>query len=348
MKYVIDTNVLYRVSFGECKCCNLTNASEVLNNNYCIVSYATLFEAFNRYKDEKNKLRVVLECMNKYRIDVAASEENIDNVDDFWKLIYSENLSDEQIDKLRNMLNKQTSRNIVRFLGQFMKCFAFLYTNMKIDKEDNAYNSYVIITEYSTDNFSHFSSKVEEVMDLAFIDSYSDVVSSKFSKILNDQLGGIIKSIEAHYDVLSDKKPEYIVENDFGNEIKNALEAIDINSKDDGYMGYVRKAYDEMVQGKKRIKSEYELFSLIDTKELTPLGADFMSYSLKKIFVDKGKFKYNDIIDYINLFTAYGHADGYLSLDKKFLEAMTNFKALTNLEFCSRSIEMSHYLIIEK
>ena len=73
-----------------------------------------------------------------------------------------------------------------------------------------------------------------------------------------------------------------------------------------------------------------------------------MSYSLKKIFVNKGKFKYNDIIDYINLFTAYGHADGYLSLDEKFLEAMTNFKALTNLEFCSRSIEMSHYLIIEK
>ena len=58
-KYVIDTNVLYGLVFKDGRC-NLDNTLNVLMGNKGIVTYGTLFEAFNRYKDKKEDLITII------------------------------------------------------------------------------------------------------------------------------------------------------------------------------------------------------------------------------------------------------------------------------------------------
>ena len=56
-KYVVDTNVLYGLAFNDEIHCITENAFNVLKGNIGIVTYGTLFEAFDRYRNQKESLQ---------------------------------------------------------------------------------------------------------------------------------------------------------------------------------------------------------------------------------------------------------------------------------------------------
>ena len=49
-RYVVDTNILYGIVFKDGRC-NLEKALNILTENTGIVTYGTLFEAFDKHKE---------------------------------------------------------------------------------------------------------------------------------------------------------------------------------------------------------------------------------------------------------------------------------------------------------
>lgn len=342
-KYVIDTNILYKVAFQDGEKINLINADKILKNNYCIVTYATLFEAFSKYKNDRESLKLIINIIDKYKIDVAALEDEKEDIDEFWELIYKKSLSNEEIEKLRIHLIEQTCRWIVKFLGQFFNCFAFIYANIKMDEADSAYNFYIKQSIELTDSFSHFPKTVEKKMGITFTDSYFDPKTKKFKNSLNDELNGIAKIIDASYNVLSSKNSEFINNNDFDKDIYDEFDIL-ISNETDNYIDCIKNTIKNMSKRKKRVKIEDEIFSLIDTSNLKGLESDYLLYCLKKIFCCLKKFEYNDIVDYINLSTAYNYSDGLITLDDKFLNGVSDFQTLKDSVFYKNSKKMNMYL----
>lgn len=83
--------------------------------------------------------------------------------------------------------------------------------------------------------------------------------------------------------------------------------------------------------------SANNIFGRVVYQNLTPLEKDFFVYWLQRLFFKQGKFKYNDIIDFMNLSTAYYKADGYMTLDKKFLKVVSQFACMANSKFLNTS-----------
>lgn len=341
-KYVIDTNILYKVAFQDEEKFNLINADKILKNNCCIVTYATLFEAFSKYKNDRESLKLIINIIDKYKIDVAALEDEKEDIDEFWELVYKESLSNEEIEKLRIHLIEQTCRWIVKFLGQFFNCFAFIYANIKMDEEDNTYNSYIKQFIELTDSFSYFPNNVEKKMGITFTDSYYDPKTKKFKDALNEELNGIAKIIDASYNVLSGKNSEFINNNDFYKDIDDEFDRL-ISNETDNYIDCIKNTIKKMSKMKKRVKIEDKIFSLIDTSNLKGLESDYLLYCLKNIFCCLKKFEYNDIVDYINLSTAY-YSDGLITLDDKFSNGVSDYQTLKDSVLYKNSKKMNMYL----
>ena len=336
-KYVIDTNVLYGLAFKDGRC-NLDNTLNVLMGNKGIVTYGTLFEAFNRYKDKKDDLIAILKFLDNYKFEVAGNSKKDDEL--FWKLIYSEKeLSDLGLIALKGLLISQTSDYVGRVLGEIFKAFAVLYMNMKLNKTEDAYSMYVIYSAIVTDNFSHFPLLVRNKFEDKFLVSYTQDNSNKFSTIVQREFWGIIRSIETHYRTLSEKAPEYIEENDFSKELKRVTEEFDKKYSEKDYLIFIQEAHMQMKSSEKMFSDDNDIFSVIDYQELSSLEKDFLNYCIKRLFINQGKFKYNDIIDFMNLSTAFRYADGLMTLDKPFLtKTVSNFSCMTNSTFLHTSL----------
>lgn len=135
-KYVVDTNVLYGLAFNDEIHCITENAFNVLKGNIGIVTYGTLFEAFDRYRNQKESLQKILRLLNEHKFEVTGNSEKDDEL--FWTLMYGEKeLSDIGLMTLKKLLIIQTSDYVSRVLGQILNAFAVLYMNMRLNKEDD-------------------------------------------------------------------------------------------------------------------------------------------------------------------------------------------------------------------
>lgn len=342
-KYVVDTNVLYGIVFKDGRC-DLDNALSILTGNTGIVTYGTLFEAFNKYKDKKDDLTTILKFLDDYKFEVAGNSKKDDEL--FWKLIYSEReLSDLGLMALKGLLVSQTSDYVCRVLGEIFKAFAVLYMNMKLNKAEDAYSTYVRYSAIVTDNFSHFPLLVRNRFEDQFLVSYTQDNSKKFSAIVQREFWGIIRSIETHYKTLSEKAPEYIEENDFSEELKRVTEEFDRKHCENDYLTFIQEAYMQMKNGEKMFSDDNDIFSVIDYQELSPLEKDFLNYCIQRLLINQGKFKYNDIIDFMNLSTAFRYADGLMTLDKPFLtKTLSNFSCMVNSDFLHTSLGLTEFI----
>ena len=84
---MIDTNVLYGLVFNDGHC-KADNALDILNENIGIVTYGTLFETFDRYRNQKENLLAILKFINDHNFEVAGNSTKEDDL--FWLLLYSE------------------------------------------------------------------------------------------------------------------------------------------------------------------------------------------------------------------------------------------------------------------
>lgn len=343
-KYVVDTNVLYGLVFKDGRC-NLNNTLNVLRESTGIVTYGTLFEAFNRYKDKRENLVAILKFLDDYKFEAAGNSKKDDEL--FWKLIYSEKeLSDLGLMALKRLLIVQTSDYVCRVLGEILQAFAVLYMNMKLNKAEDAYSMYVRYSAIVTDDFSHFPSLVRNRFEGQFLVSYTQDNFKKFSALVQREFWGIIRSIETHYETLSEKEPEYIEENDFSEELKRVTEEFDKRFCENDYLTFVQKAYMQMKNGEKMFSGDNDIFSVIDYQALSPLEKDFLNYCIQRLFINQGKFKYNDIIDFMNLSTAFRCADGLMTLDKPFLtKTVSNFSCMINSDFLETSLKLMETII---
>lgn len=342
-KYVVDTNVLYGLVFKDGRC-NLDNTLNILTGNMGIVTYGTLFESFNRYKDKKEDLIAILKFLDDYKFEVAGNSKKDDEL--FWKLIYSEKeLSSLGLMALKGLLISQTSDYVGSVLGEIFKAFAVLYMNMKLNKIEDAYSMYVRYSAIVTNNFSHFPLLVRNRFEDQFLVSYTQDNSKKFSAIVQREFWGIIRSIETHYKTLSEKAPEYIEENDFSEELKRVTEKFDKKYCENDYLTFIQEAHMQMKNNKKMFSDDNDIFSVIDCQELSPLEKDFLNYCIQRLLINQGKFKYNDIIDFMNLSTAFRYADGLMTLDKPFLtKTLSNFSCMFNSAFLQTSLEIMEFI----
>lgn len=342
-KYVVDTNVLYGIVFDDGAHCITENALDVLKGNIGIVTYGTLFEAFDRYRNQKDILQKILRFLNEHRFEVAGSSEKDDEL--FWTLLYSEKeLSDIGLIALKKLLVIQTSDYVGRVLGQVLNAFAVLYMDMRLNKEDDAFNMYVRYAAFTTDGFAHFPVLVRDVLGEAFTASYTQEGSQKFYKIIRREFWGVIRSIETHYAVLAGKPAEFIEENDFSAELEKTTEKFDMQYNEKNYLNFVEEAAAQMAAGGKLFTSESDLFSNISYQQLTPLEIDFLRHCLQRLFVNRGKFNYNDIIDFMNLSTAFRYADGILTCDVDFKKMMNQFESIKDSSFYQNTIRISDYI----
>ena len=338
-KYVVDTNVLYSLVFNMNRC-NLNNTLAILTGNKGIITYGTLFEAFTKYKEKKENLYAILKFLDDYKFEVAGNSKKDNEL--FWKLIYSEKkLSDLGLMALKYLLVFQTSDYVNRVLGEIFKTFAFLYMNMKLNKVEDAYSMYVRYSTIVTDGFSHFPPLVKSRFEKLFFVSYTQDNSKKFSAIVQREFWGIIRSIETHYATLAGKEPQYIVENDFSEELKKVTDEFDKQYCENDYLLFIQNAYEQIKNGEKDFSDDNDIFSLIDYQALDSLERDFLNYCIRRLLLNRGKFKYNDIIDYMNLSTAFRYADGLLTLDKPFLtKTVSKFSCMYNSSFLQTSLEL--------
>lgn len=153
-RYVVDTNILYGIVFEDGRC-NLEKALNILTENTGIVTYGTLFEAFDKHKNKRDDLIAIIKFLDDYKFEVAGNSEKDNEL--FWILIYSEKeLSDLGIMVLKGLLISQTSDYVCKVLGEVLKAFAVLYMNMKLNKTEDAYSMYVRYSALVTNDFSHF------------------------------------------------------------------------------------------------------------------------------------------------------------------------------------------------
>lgn len=342
-KYVVDTNVLYGLVFKGGRC-NLSNALNILTENTGIVTYGTLFEAFNRYKDKKDDLIAIIKFLDNYKFVVAGNSKKEDEL--FWKLIYSEKeLSDLGLMALKKLLISQTSDYVGRVLGEIFRAFAVLYMNMKLSKTEDAYSMYIKYSAEVTNNFSDFPLVVRNRFEDQFLVSYTQDDFKKFSAIVQREFWGIIRGIETHYKILSAKAPEYIEENDFSEELKRITEEFDKKYCENDYLTFIKETHMQMKNGEKIFSNDNDIFSVIDYQELSPLEKDFFNYCIQRLLINEGKFKYNDIIDFMNLSTAFRYADGLMTLDKPFLtKTLSNFSCMANSAFLQTSLELMEFI----
>lgn len=342
-KYVIDTNVLYGLVFKDGRC-NLDNTLNILTGNTGIVTYGTLFEAFNRYKDKKDDLIAILKFLDDYKFEVAGNSKKDDEL--FWKLIYSEKeLSDLGLMALKGLLISQTSDYVGRVLGEIFKAFAVLYMNMKLNKTEDAYSMYVRYSAIVTNNFAHFPLLVRNRFEDQFLVSYTQDNSKKFSAIVQREFWGIIRNIETHYKTLAEKAPEYIEESDFSEELKRVTREFDKKYCENDYLTFIQEVHMQMKNSKKMFADDNDIFSVIDYQELSLLEKDFLNYCIQRLLINQGKFKYNDIIDFMNLSTAFRYADGLMTLDKPFLtKTLSNFNCMVNSAFLQTSLRLMEFI----
>ena len=210
---------------------------------------------------------------------------------------------------------------------------------MKLNKAEDAYSMYVRYSAIVTDNFSHFPLLVRKRFEGQFLVSYTQDNSKKFSAIVQREFWGIIRSIETHYKTLSEKAPEYIEENDFSEELKRVTEEFDKKYCERDYLAFLQEAHAQMKNSEKMFSDDNDIFSVIDYQALSPLEKDFLNYCIQRLLINQGKFKYNDIIDFMNLSTAFRYADGLMTLDKPFLtKTVSNFSCMANSAFLQTSL----------
>lgn len=338
-KYVMDTNVLIGILFEQNRC-NINKTLNVLRENTGIVTYGTLFEVFNRRKDKREDLVAILKFLNDYKIEVAGNSKKDDEL--FWKLVYSEKeLPDLGLMALKRLLIVQTSDYVCRVLGEILKAFAVLYMNMRLNKAEDAYSMYVRYSAIVTEDFSHFPLLVRNRFEGQFLVSYTQDNSKKFSALVQREFWGIIRSIETHYETLSEKAPEYIEENDFSEELKRITEEFDKKYCESDYLTFIQKAHAQMKNSEKMFSDDNDIFLVIDYQPLDPLEKDFLNYCIQRLLINQGKFKYNDIIDFMNLSTAFRYADGLMTLDKPFLtKTVSNFSCMVNSDFLETTLKL--------
>lgn len=282
----------------------------------------------------------ILKFLNEYKIEVAGNSKKDDEL--FWKLVYSEKeLSDLGLMALKRLLIVQTSDYVCRVLGEILKAFAVLYMNMRLNKAEDAYSMYVRYSAIVTEDFSHFPLLVRNRFEGQFLVSYTQDNSKKFSALVQREFWGIIRSIETHYETLAEKAPEYIEENDFSEELKRITEEFDKKYCESDYLAFVQKAYTQVKNSEKMFSGSNDLFSVIDYQPLDSLEKDFLNYCIQRLLINQGKFKYNDIIDFMNLSTAFRYADGLMTLDKPFLtKTVSNFSCMVNSDFLETSLKL--------
>lgn len=344
-EYVIDTNVLYGIVLNDGRC-NLSHVLNILNKNKGIVTYATLFEAFDKFKTEKSYISDIMKFLNDYKIEVAGLIENEENKELFWELVYKESeLSEIEMDDLGKLLIAQACKYISGFLGELMHGFAILYINMKLNKENDAYNAYIACSAHDTNGFAHFSDLVAESLKGVFIASYTDKFPEKFSDYLRGEFWGVVRSIEVRHRLLTGRSVEYFNENVFEDDLKKSYEEFDKQYNENDFLGFIKQAYNEMVSGDKMLTSDQELLSMSDDQLLKPLEKDFLFYCLKRMILKQGKFRFNDIVDFINLSTAFHLADGIMTLDKPFLKIISEYSCIKDSTFYTMSMEIHKYIL---
>lgn len=342
-RYVVDTNVLYGLAFKDEKHCNVENALTVLNRNRGIVTYGTLFEAFDRYKNQKENLLKILKFLSEYKFEVAGNSKKDNEL--FWTLIYNEReLSDIGLMALKRLLVIQTSGYVSRVLGQILNAFAVLYMNMRLNKKDDAYNMYVRYSAFVTDGFAHFPILVRDILEKTFTISYTQEKTEKISSIVKREFWGVIRSIETHYASLAGKPVEFVEENDFTAELEKITEKFDMQYNETDYLDFVKRAKEELASGEKFFTSDNELFLNISYHELSPLETDFLKYCLQRLFVNQGKFDYNDIIDFMNISTASRYADGIMTCDRNFKKNMGKFESVIDSSLYQSTIKISDFI----
>lgn len=339
-RYVVDTNVLYGLVFSDEKHCNTENALNVLGGNTGIVTYGTLFEAFDRYKNQKEKIYKILRFLNEYKFEVVGNSEKDDEL--FWTLMYGEKeLSDTELIKLKKLLIIQTSDYASRVLGQILNAFAVLYMNMRLNKEDDAYNRFISYSASITNGFAHFPQLIRDAFEKSFVKSYTQENSEKFSSIVRREFWGVIRSVEINYAALAGKPVEAIDENDYAAELEKVTEKFDKQYNESDYLDFVMEAHKQMASGEKFFTQESELLSNINYQKLTPLETDFLKHCLQRLFVNQGKFDYNDIIDFMNLSTASRYADGIMTCDKNFMKTIAKFESIKDSNLYQNTLRIS-------
>ena len=105
------------------------------------------------------------------------------------------------------------------------------------------------------------------------------------------------------------------------------------------YLAFIQEAHAQIKNSEKMFSDDNDIFSVIDYQALSPLEKDFLNYCIQRLLINQGKFKYNDIIDFMNLSTAFRYADGLMTLDKPFLtKTVSNFSCMDNSTFLQTSL----------
>ena len=337
-RYVIDTNVLYDLVFDDGHC-NGDNVISTINGNISVVTYGTLFEAFSKHKSKEAQLSI-LSFLNHYKFEVAGNSQENDDL--FWKLVYYEGeLTELGLNELKRLLTLQTSNYVCGVLGQILYAFAVQYLNMRLNKADDDFTLFVKYSAHLSDGFSHFPDLVKKFFDHAFSASYIEGGDMKFSDILKREFWGIIRIIEIHYIALAGKNRDYLTGKAFNDILKEKADAFDQQYSEKDYLSFIKRAKKDMNSGNKMFTHDTDFFTNSNFSNLTALETDFMKYYLRRLFVNQGMFKYNDIIDFMNLSIAKKYTDGIITCDKEFLnKTVSTFESIVNTKFYADSLKI--------
>ncbi len=344
MKILLDTNIICALIDPEHSQLENNELPKLISENNCGVSYGTLFELVSKYRNDTDMINRILIFLTKNNILIAANSEV--DVEQFYRLAYSgEELSLFELQTIADSLLKQALNGVNNLLAELFRLFSVSYAYMKLNKTDDAYYQYLVCSAKVSNNFDTFHPVAFQHFSGNFVSSYVDNTAPKFESFIKSQFSEIVATIESRYAVLGNKPEDYILNLDWEVEFRKSYDDFLKEHTISDYQSVIRSAYRELKQGKKRKYSIDDLLSMVDCSHLSALWKDFFLFYLKRLLTGAEVFKYNDIIDFINLKIAVQETDCLLTLDFKFLEErVSQFASIADSEFYRKSLAFSRQI----
>lgn len=343
MNVLVDTNVI-RYLLNDEKRANTPSKYDIeavdryLKENDVVISYGTVFEIFNSYrrhdkeKDEYfwdwSSIKEVHVLLNRYQFQFF--DPFSDEYEEYKTLLYESTWNKENVEDIYCHLLLQCQKYNCNVLTQIYKTFAILYMNVKLNKSIDDYSLFVKLLMISTNNIENAENKILSVLKSFFENSYTQNYQ-QFCDIVNEKLGRVVNIIEKFYAALNHQCLDLGEFCKICNETyKNYCDDADTKkhkAEIKSYSERIKDSVKELKTGKKHFSSPKELYSYMNVTELPPIEIDFIRYCMKQFFEKFAKFKYNDIIDFMNASLASKNGFQYLTFDEAFVKTLSEFES---------------------
>ena len=360
MKVLIDTNIIRYLISDKSQIPDQINIEAVehyLRENEVIISYGTLFEMFTSYKRKDSEtngyfwdwssINKIRNLLNRYQFQFYDPRSNED--DAYKTRLCKSAWNEDDAEEIYVNLLWQCRNYICNVTTQLCKTFAILYMNVKLNKKPDSYSSFVKYYAKETNNFEKTANDLFENFKREFEDSYAQN-HPPFCKTVNKALGNIVAFIDCFYKVFNCKQ---LTPDDFcavyqkaSKDYTNNTNSKTNKNENTNYHKQIKASMDEIKTAPKYFSSCKKLFDCMNLTELSPIEADFVKHCMKQFFEKYTKFKYNDIIDFMNASIANKNGFQYLTFDNKFIETLSNFESESSQKFAKKTQELSKKFLI--